>query len=390
MKNSNPAACLIRHGYYPEDTRVLKEAHALLEGGFSVDVICLKKPPQKFKSVDENINVYRIPMVHRRGTIYRYFIEYVLSFIMMFFVITCNFFRHKYKIIQVNTMPDFLVFSTLIPKLFGTKILLDLHEPSPELWIAKFGNNYIRWMQNFQASIEQWAISYADKAITVNEEIKKRFVERGAPADKIVIVRNVPDESFSSITVQPKLKNGFTILTHGAIEFRYGQQLLIEAIPLLKQNIDALKLFIVGDGENQYELEKFVNQNGLSDTVIFTGRVAREQIPQYIESADIGVVPLMPSPFSDLCQPNKLFEYIAFKKPVVAARLKAIEESFDDSSIKYYIPGDVEDLARCIIELYRDADKRKELTENAWKQYQKLRWSSMKNIYLNAVFSLID
>ena len=51
-------------------------------------------------------------------------------------------FKKKFSVIQVNTMPDFLVFSTLIPKLFGAKIVLHIHEPTPELWKVKFGYNF--------------------------------------------------------------------------------------------------------------------------------------------------------------------------------------------------------------------------------------------------------
>ena len=39
----------------------------------------------------------------------------------------------RYDIVHVHNMPDFLVFSALVPKLFGSKVLLDLHDPMPEL-----------------------------------------------------------------------------------------------------------------------------------------------------------------------------------------------------------------------------------------------------------------
>jgi len=304
MGLSKNSICVVRHGYYPEENRLLKEVNALIEEGYSVDVICLRKTGEKLSEQFKDVRVYRIPIVHSRSNILRYFTEYGSSFVLMGLFLMVLYVRRKYRIIQVHTMPDFLVFITLIPKLLGTKIILDLHEPMPELWLTKYGNNKLRWFLNIQIRIEQLAIRYADIVITVNEAIKKRFVERGALAEKLVIVRNVTDETFISASTQSRSKKDFTILMHGAIEERYGYQLLIMTIPFLKHNIEEFKIHIVGDGSYRNELEKLIHQNGYSDNVILTGWVPLMQVPQYIDSADVGVVPLMPTPFSALCQPN--------------------------------------------------------------------------------------
>ena len=141
MKKLQPRLCVVRHGYFPDDIRVLKEVKALCEAGYSVDVICLKKQNEKYYEILENVHIYRIPLTHRRGSLLKYTFEYSLSFILMFILLTVKYFHRRYDCFQVNTLPDFLVFITVIPKLFGAKILIDLHEPVPELWITKYGEN---------------------------------------------------------------------------------------------------------------------------------------------------------------------------------------------------------------------------------------------------------
>ena len=105
--------------------------------------------------------------------------------------------------------------------------------------------------------------------------------------------------------------------------------------------------------------------------------------------ADIGLVPLLPSPFSDLCQPNKLFEYVAMNIPVIVARFRAIEETFDASAVTYFEPGSVESLAACVLELYADPARRARLARNALARYETLRWTVVKHDYVRIVETML-
>ena len=390
MKHSKNTICIVRHGYYPGDSRVFKEVSALRDAGFHVDVICLRQPGEMRKEYSDGVKIYRLSHKHERGSLLRYFYEYGLSFLKMFFLVTLLFFRRSYKCIQVNTMPDFLVLTTIIPHLLGAKILLDMHEPMPELFVTKYGENKYVFIFKLIILIEQLAIKYADAILTVNNTICKRFIERGADEKKISIVRNVPDEGYFNDTRKSSSKSGFTLLNHGTINTRYGQEVIIRALPLIRDKIDGLKLFIVGDGENTGPLHSLTEELGCADIVTFTGHVPLSQIGELIGSADVGIVPLLRSPFSELCQPNKLFEYIAYKKPVITSRLKAIEESLNDSHVIFFEPGDYKSLARCILDLYHNPENVHELTETAYQRYEIMRWAVTKKHYLNVFVNLID
>lgn len=391
MKTKQPAICILRHGYYPEDPRVYKEAQCLIEKGWSLDIICIRKPGQKLIEAEQNGRIYRLPIIHKRDSLIRYFIEYGLSISAMFVLVTVLYFSRRYSCIQVNTLPDALVFSTIIAKLRGAKIVLDMHEPFPELMDTKYGLQRLAFLKKVVTIIEQLAIKFADQVITVNDALRKRYIQRGASGEKIGVVRNVPDESIISEVKIKKSGKKFILLTHGTIEERYGHETLINALPLIREQIDCLHCYIVGDGEEYLEKMKALsNSLRCSDFISFTGYVPFSQIKKFIMRADLGLVPFLPSPFADLCQPNKLFEYVALKKPVVISRLAAIEESFDDSSVMFYKPGESDDLARCVIDLYHNPEKCRILAENAYRVYEDLKWDKTKNIYLQEIEKVLN
>ncbi len=375
----------MRHGHYNQDARVRKEVLSLIDAGYEVDVICLRLPKEKTLEVIGNLRIFRLPFSHQRNSILSYIFLYILSFLMMTFLVSILFLKRRYALIQVSTMPDFLVFATIIPKLLGAGILLDLLEPTPELWLSIYEDKDITLLIKFFIRIEQLAIAYSDKVITVNDTIRQLFIERGASSDDIFVVRNVPTDTFTVNDTPGLPQDAFNLITHGSIEKRYGHEVILRAMPKLRQNIRNPHLYIIGDGEYEAHLQDLVHQLGIDDVVTFTGRVPFSDVPGIIKSADVGIVSLLPTPFGKLCQPNKLFEYVEMIKPVIAPRLEAIEEIFNDECVFFFDPGDENDLADRIIELHEYSELGKIRAENAWQVYQTMKWSKTKEYYLELI-----
>jgi len=390
MKKVNKRVCVVRHGYYPEGTRIYKEIRALVDSGHEVDVICLSGFGRSGREQIDGVRVYRMPHAHRRGSKIRYMLLYSFSILLMGVVLFILWCRRRYACIQINTMPDALVFITALPRLFGTRVLLDLHEPTPELLLSKYNGKVHKYMLWIQVLIERWAIRYAHRVITVNDTIRQRFIERGADPEKIAVIRNVPTEEFERFAPEQKPHDGLILMTHGTFQPRYGHSLLLRAMSLIHDRIDGVHLVIAGQGETEEELKRLTAELNCEDIVTFTGPVSHRRIAELITEADIGIVPLLPGPFSALCQPGKLFEYIALKVPVVAARLPAIEESFDNSCIRYFTAGDAQDLADSIVTLGKDEKRRKSLAVSAFARYQTLCWREAKKEYIRIVNELSD
>ena len=353
-----------------------------------MDVVCLRNKGQKKRENVQGVEVYRVGPQHRRRSLLLYLYEYLHGFLAMSVLVTILFFRRRYHCIQVNTLPDVLVFVTLIPRLFGAKVLLDMHEPTPELFMTKYGPRKHRWIVKLITILEQRSLRYAAAVLTVNETIKQRFVERGTPAEKIHVVRNVPDEDY--ITDQVKTETDhFQLLIHGLISERYGHETAIRAVKLVRDKIKNIHLIIAGYGDNEERMRKLSRELECSDIVHFTGLVPVSRIKELIGATNVGLVPLLPSPFAELCQPNKLFELVSGRRAVIVSRLQAIEESFDKSCVMFFDPGNPDDLARCIIELHDDPKKHEWLAENAYRRYATISWRQSKKIYLQAIAELV-
>ncbi|MBN1846614.1 MAG: glycosyltransferase family 4 protein [Sedimentisphaerales bacterium] len=389
MKRIQSPICLIRHGYFPDDPRCRKEAAALLENGYAVDIVCLRKPGQPRRERWRGARIYRIPLSHKRASIGRYFFEYGLSFLLMHCFVLLLHLARGYRLIQFNTMPDFFVFMTLVPRLLGARVLIDFHEPTPELWVTKFGDKF-HVLYRLQKRIQLWALAYAHHSITVTETLCQTLFDRGARRGKIDVIPNVCEESFEATIQTYKRSEGqnhaeFRLITHGLIEERYGHDLVIRALTMLPDRYDSIVYEIVGSGEHEQALQRLASQLGCADRVRFYGFLPFEDMLQRIFDADVGVIPMKQSPYSELIDTNKMYEYMAIRKPVIVSQLPAVAHVFDSSCVMFFQPDDCEDLVRTIIEMYENHARRGALTRNAYRRYSQMRWAVTKKKYLAIV-----
>jgi len=114
--------------------------------------------------------------------------------------------------------------------------------------------------------------------------------------------------------------------------------------------------------------------------------IPMDELVPIILNADIGIVPILYDDFTKYMLPVKLLEYVALRIPVVSSRTETIEAYFDDSMVQYCEPGDVEDLAEKILDMYRNPDKRERLRTNADRFNRDYSWEQQKQRY----YRLID
>ena len=377
--------CILRHSYYPEDSHVVRNAGTLKEAGYAVEVICLRNAGEKEKERIHGVQVYRLPVRHHRGSKIRYLFEYSSFFLMSGFLLTFRGMTRPFDVIEVDNPPDFLIFSTILPKLLGAKVVLYLFEPMPELFQSNFHARdgslqlkFIRW-------IEKMSIRYADHVIVFSEAFYRVLTMRCLPPSKGSFIYSVPDDRILNCGEYPpdekRERNGFELLYHGTLLKRYGLQVLIQAIAILKEEIPNVHLEIIGEGEYRPALTDLVNRLGVQKQVCFRGYLPYARIPQAIRNADAGIVPILRNQHTNLTIPIKLFEYVAMKKPVIATRMDAVQSIFDDGSILFFESSDASQLVDRIVELYRSPLKRSQLIERAYHRYQKIQWSVIKEKY---------
>ena len=369
---------MVVYSYFPQDVRPRREAEALINAGYTVDIICLRLPDQtKFENIF-GVDTYRVNISKSRSSRRKYIFLYASFFIRSFFLLNRLFLKNRYAVIHVHNMPDFLVFLGVIPKLFGSKIILDLHDPTPEMLITKFAEDRDSWLTKMLKWQEKASIKFAHKIITTNKSFVDKFVSRGCPPYKINIVMNSPQESiFNRFVNKSKEKSDedkYVVMYHGIIITRYGFEELLNAVNLLKDKIPGLELRVYGTGEDVSLFLEMVQKLNLENIVKYFGQVSIEKIVETIPECDVGVIPNRLNPFTKINFPTRIFEYLHMKKPLVIPRTQGISDYFDEGSIFYFDAGDAENLANVIFNIYSDSGKTKEVINKGYEIYQKHRW----------------
>ena len=371
--------CIIRQRDYYE-LPVRREAETLQAAGFTVDVICLQQEGHPTIEVDNGVTLYRLPLTRKKGNVLRYIYDYFSFFFMAAFKVTQLHLKHRYKVIQVNTMPDFLVFCTLIPRLLGAKVIAFMKEPTPELGETLYSSPM---MPKLLKVIEQAVLKYAHLSFTVTQELKDVYVSRGAKADKIRLVLNGPDANHLL-----QYRNGnhgpdpeyFTLICHGAVEERYGHDTILKGVKLAKEKVPNLRLRLMGIGAFADDVRRMIPEMGIGDYVEYLGWVDMETLVNELCRADVGIVAQKSSPYSNLVHTNKMYEYIIFGKPAIITRLHSVSQYFDDSSMRYFEPNNPESLAEAIVDMYQHPEKGKSLLAKAQQFYERYNWDKQGDI----------
>src|ERR1019366_7884150 len=161
-------AAMVTFSQYPFDPRPRRAIAALRSEGMSIDLLCLadKKLPRHEKC--DGLEVVRVPVEHRRGGKLSYVYQYCAFIFVSACILAKRAWKQHYDLVYINNMPDILVLSALVPKALGAKVILDLHDPMPELMTTIYNLapgslsvRIIRWL-------EKWSMKRADLVLTVN------------------------------------------------------------------------------------------------------------------------------------------------------------------------------------------------------------------------------
>jgi len=369
--------CFIRMNYFPEEAHVRKNAEALTEAGYDVDIICLRQKGEKARENYGSGRIYRLPLSHKRSGALRYLFEYAAFFAMAFWLVTFLDVRRPYKIIETYNVPDLIVFVALVPRLLGAKLVHYMFEATPEMYADRFDlkpgglvERSLRWM-------ERISVRFAHKSIVEGPYEREMRGLRGVDVDRIGVVMNVPEGHLFEPRAQTEVDGVCEIITHGSMLKRYGVQTLIRAMPRLRDQIPGLRLWIVGDGEHRQALEDLTMRLGVSGAVEFTGWVKHEDVSGYIGRCRVGIVPML---YNQL--PNKLFEYVAMGLPVVVGDVPSIRTAFGPETVQYYRTGDADELADRVLAVYRDPEAARAMAARAQETFERYTWDVMKDVYV--------
>ncbi len=386
---SHARVAMLLHGTYPWDERVKREAEALARHGCHVDVICLQlDESEPLRGEIDGVSVHRANM--RRTSSHgklSYVVEYAGSFFRSLGMLRALNAEQHYDLVQVHTLPDFLAFAALPAKLTGAKIVMDIHDLMPELYASKYGLSESSLTERTLRLIERAAIGFSDHVITASEPFRDRLVERGVPEDKVSVVLNTadprvfprPDES-----VPVRQTDRFTVLWHGSMVRRYGVDLMIRAVSLVRGRIPGLTFVVFGEGEESDHLRALAAELGVDDLVEFGGLVPHTDMAQHLAVADLGVVSNIPDMHIDMAYPTKLFEFVQMGLPVLATRTKVLERRFGEDAV-IFCDADERSLADGMLWAYENPILVQERAARARAICESISWEKMSSEYVSCI-----
>lgn len=294
----------------------------------------------------ERLRTWRFPLKRRRGGAARYLLEYGAFFVWASVWVALRSVRRRPSIVYVNSPPDFLGFAAFPARLLGIPILLDVHDPMPELLVAKGRSTGILW--RILVAQERWSVRFADQVITVHEPLRDLLLTR-TPGIEIEVVMNVPDtEGWEAATRSRTSRN---VVFAGTVAVRYGLDDVIRAIAKIGDRIPNLRFQVIGDGEDRAFLTGLAVELGISHRCVFMPRMPWPELRRLLEDAWVGVNVPKPDALGELSFSNKIVEWVALRMPVIAGRTSTLLRYFPEHSLLYVTPGSSDEIAAALAQL---------------------------------------
>ncbi|MGV2874583.1 glycosyltransferase [Macrococcus capreoli] len=382
---------------FTNDARVTREAKALSDHGYKINVICKKEKNEKYLNSFQQYNegytaarIYKneIPQFLlnkiKNPKLNKVFKKHLPNALLMFKMIQQG--RKNEADVYHSHDLNTLIQGVICSKLRRDKKILvfDSHEV-----------NTSRTNYNIKivGIIERLLIKFVDVTIVENDtRAKYHELLYGI---KPISLHNYSEyydiQSVDAIDLYKRyqIPNKKIFLYQGGLQKGRGLDLLIQAF--YEANVDAY-LFIIGDGKQKMELENQVKALNLNEKVIFTGRVPYEKLRAYTKSAYAGFQILQNINFNHYsASSNKLFEYMMAHVPVIATNMPEIKKVVDTEKIGLIIEdNDINALKNAIITLFENEVLHNEFVQNMKNAKEYYNWENEKKILLDLYAKLFE
>ena len=388
MSDKPIKVCMVGYTLYMTDARIKAYVRSLEKRGIETDAIVLQESGKGREEKTNSGVIYYLTKKYRGSNSVRYVLSYFQFFLAAFFKLTTLHLRKRYTTIHVHNMPNFIVFTAIIPKILGARIILDVHDLMTANYMAKFSVKDDHWLIRLLKFEQKLSAAFVDIVLCADHQQKEMLAQYGIPKEKITVMMNVANEDIFKPVTCEKHEEKFQLVYHGTVAERLGIDILLRAMALVKDRMPVF-LSVYGDGDYINECMKLRENLKLEDCVYFSASAFNvEDVPKMISIMDVGIVPNKKTPATDrFMMPVKLMECVHLQIPVIAPRLRIIQRYFDETMIKYFEPENVENLARCIVELYENPEERKILVKNTNKFIEKHNWKTQEKEYLKLILS---
>ena len=276
-----------------------------------------------------------------------------------------------------STIPTFSLFGTYITRRYLT--LITLHGYFKEEYKIHTGIEKI-FNRVISVPLEKLALSKIPNIIVVCPQIMNMI--KNYTRSKIFIVPNGVSLKYIEKIKPIKEYNDPTIFYVGLLNRRKGVHDLIQSMPLVKNKVQNVKLYIGGTGPYINKLKQLVTALDLEKDVIFLGFITDEEKFAYMKAIDIFVLPSYWESF-----PIVLLEAMASGKPIITTDIAGNPFAVTDRVNGYLVkPGDWQQLAEKLIYMFNNKTLISKMGEESKKRSLDFDWIAIaqqtREIYL--------
>ncbi len=392
---------MVAYTHYQTDPRCRREATLAASHGWDVHFYALSLDGRARSSSIEGITLHELPMPRYRGASAP---AYILSYLRFLFMaskaVQSDHWRERFDVVHINTMPDFMVAVGLLPRIFGARIILDVHDVMPEIYMTKFRVGEKHWKIRLIKFIEVMSARMAHSVLTAEHPKGELLARHGVPEKKIQVLLNLPDDQLfipQFRLTDPALQAGlddpnqeFRLIYHGTIAHRLGLDHAVRALGILRDEWPGARLQLFGDGDQVSELEQLRQDLGLENRVwLSDGFKPIEEVIPFIKEAHLAVIPTRHEISTDYMLPTKLLEYLAFGIPAVFTPTKTVRHYFGNDHPLFIQEPTPENTATKILwvrDNYAEAKKLTAELQESW--FSRYHWPTHKLEYIKLLQSL--
>lgn len=257
----------------------------------------------------------------------------------------------------------------------GVPVIYDVRGFPEMSWAVQSGGSDTE-LYRLRRAAETACASAADAVITLSETMRQELAGRGVEPDGIFVVpqivdadRFAPRPRSAELATSYGLDGKFVVGTVSSLTDYEGVDDLLRAVATARAERPEIAALIVGDGRYRPFLEELAAELGIDDSVVFTGRLAQELVPEHYALLDLFAIPRRNLEVCRAVTPLKPFEALSMEIPVLANDLPALAEIVSSSGGGRTVsPGSEEALAHAILDLTGDPSAREEMGRSG-RQY---------------------
>lgn len=288
----------------------------------------------------------------------------------------------------------------LAKKVSGKKVIYNLQDIFPDSLVTSGICGESSFLMKIGHAMENFTYRNADHIITITDDMKANIVKKGVPEDKISVVRNwidtdkvkhIPRESNILFDELKLSRDKFYVVYAGNLGKVQGVDVILKTASLMKDYSD-IKFVIFGNGSEEDNLKKIVNDKHLDNVLMFPLQPI-ERVSEVYSMADIAVISCTPGTGGS-GMPSKTWTIMAAGVPIIASfdKPSEMERTIEEAGCGFCTrAGDENELSEKIMRVYRDSQLKKCLARNA-RKYAEENVSKTEAVekYIKSIEKVVD